>query len=544
MNRQKVLVISVLVPAVAVAVFLSVTLMRLIVSDVALGSSIDFSQLGLPSITEYISLFPWLAVMLFSLSILVTILLMRKLVIVLSNNSFLVASYSLSKLLIVWFLIFAGLTGLTQIISLDNSVMDSAAFRNLRTFASFGDSKLIVGTVLQIEQDNNAIKVVDQFGIETNVTFPETEDSISIDQEPDTTNVIVVDETYIQIGDEVALYVNILDSANLAWADIDRRASISETQTIENVRITNPVAVNPTFSSNVEASVGALVTQGQPSQQASNSSPDVTPTETSNPSAVTADPPTPIPVQTTTPTDDSRPVIKAFDNTRINQANTIYDFEGRNAADVSIEASNVEVRNLRGPGARRIGARNGKTISDSGFRDFDLTFANILMSDGADIIRPYFINGTDVNTQPNIGDGDIMQFFAYQGGDIVEPLVEGVVLYGKQRPSGSIAHNDTIQYTAISGGRVLDPIIRNSTLLGASSAAVQIKHVHGTITIENSTLSERFESFHAVIASEPRTNSTIRWINNTLLNGSSASFTNGWLRHPDSTGNLDGVTIR
>ena len=270
MNRQKVLVISVLVPAVAVAVFLSVTLMRLIVSDVALGSSIDFSQLGLPSITEYISLFPWLAVMLFSLSILVTILLMRKLVIVLSNNSFLVASYSLSKLLIVWFLIFAGLTGLTQIISLDNSVMDSAAFRNLRTFASFGDSKLIVGTVLQIEQDNNAIKVVDQFGIETNVTFPETEDSISIDQEPDTTNVIVVDETYIQIGDEVALYVNILDSANLAWADIDRRASISETQTIENVRITNPVAVNPTFSSNVEASVGALVTQGQPSQQASN----------------------------------------------------------------------------------------------------------------------------------------------------------------------------------------------------------------------------------------------------------------------------------
>jgi len=238
-----------------------------------------------------------------------------------------------------------------------------------------------------------------------------------------------------------------------------------------------------------------------------------------------------------------RVVVLADSGTVLDQANTIYDFQFGSPAEVVILASNVEARNIRGVGARRIGARNGVSITDSGFRNFEFTFAHVQMSGGATITRPYFIDGLDVNAQPNIGDGDLIQIFAYEG-NIIEPLIDNVTVYGKQRPAGSAAHNDGVQYTGLSGGQVWNPTIRNSTILGASSAAVQAKHVHGVFTIENSTLSERFESFHAVIAKPGDSSSSVLWRNNTLLDGASAAFTDGWSVHSSSDSPLPaGVTI-
>lgn len=249
-------------------------------------------------------------------------------------------------------------------------------------------------------------------------------------------------------------------------------------------------------------------------------------------------------VITTEPSGDTRPVVKATDTTIINQPSTIYDFEGRTAGEVEILASNVEVRNLKGGGARRIGDRSKNvTITDSGFRNFEFTFIN-LRSDGGDIVRPYFINGKDVNSQPNTGDGDIIQLWSTAGEDIIEPLLDNITAYGKQRPSGSKAHNDTVQYTAIGGGKVVSPTIRNSTLEGASSASVQIKHVSGTFTFENNTLSERYGSFHAVIGSDDAgLKPKLNWKNNTMKNDASAVFQYGWSYATGSEQNIPGISV-
>jgi hypothetical protein len=265
------------------------------------------------------------------------------------------------------------------------------------------------------------------------------------------------------------------------------------------------------------------------------------PTTTAAPVTTT----TAAPVTTTTAAPvsaDGRRVVMADASTVLDQPNTIYDFGYGKPGEVVILASNVEARNIRGGGARRIGARNGQSITDSGFRDFEFTFAHVQMSDGATVTRPYFIDGTDVNAQPNVGDGDIIQFFAY-GGDIIDPLVDNVTVHGKQRPSGSDAHNDGIQYTGMNGGEVVNPTIRNSTILGASSAAVQAKHVVGTFTIENSTLSERYGSYHAVIAKPGNSSSSFLWRNNTLLDGASVAATGGWSLAGGSNGTGGDVTI-
>ena len=229
-------------------------------------------------------------------------------------------------------------------------------------------------------------------------------------------------------------------------------------------------------------------------------------------------------------------------NTVLNQANTIYDFNFSSPGEVVIEASNVEARNIRGSGARRIGLRNGQSFTDSGFRNFEFSFAHIQMSDGATVTRPYFIDGVDVNGQPNVGDGDIMQLFAYEG-DIIAPLIDNVLIYGKRRPAGSDAHNEGIQFTGMSGGEVVDPTIRNSTVYGASSAGIQAKHVVGLFTFENNTLSEEFESYHAVIAKPGNSSSSILWRNNTLLDGASVAATNGWSVAAGSNGVGGNVTI-
>ncbi|RME29124.1 MAG: hypothetical protein D6798_00765 [Deltaproteobacteria bacterium] len=225
----------------------------------------------------------------------------------------------------------------------------------------------------------------------------------------------------------------------------------------------------------------------------------------------------------------------------LDQPGTIYDFAFSRPGDVIIAASGIEARNIRGPGLRRIDASAGD-ISDAGFRNAEFTFAHIRMRGGSRVIRPYFVEMTDVNPQPNVGDGDIVQIFAYEG-DIVEPLIERVVVRGKQRPAGSSAHNDAIQFTGIAGGRVLDPTIRDSTVLGASSAAVQAKEVYGTFTIEGTTLTERYGSYHAVIAKPGGGSAVMLWRGNTLLDASSVAATGGWRLDPRSDALPDGVVI-
>ena len=273
-------------------------------------------------------------------------------------------------------------------------------------------------------------------------------------------------------------------------------------------------------------------------------------TTTTAPPATTVPPTTTVPAPTTTvpattttvpatttttppPSGDDRPIVYADSSTVLDQPNTIYDFQFSSPGDVQILASNVEARNIRGPGARRIGDLGGLSITDSGFRNFEFTFAHVRMSDGATMTRPYFIDGVDVNSQPNVSDGDILQVFAYEG-DIIDPLIDNVTIYGKQRPEGSDAHNDGIQFTGIGGGEVWNPTVRNSHIEGASSAGIQAKHVHGVFTIEGNTLSERFGSYHAVIAKPGDSSSVVLWRNNTMIDGASAAMTGGWGVHPDS----------
>lgn len=236
-----------------------------------------------------------------------------------------------------------------------------------------------------------------------------------------------------------------------------------------------------------------------------------------------------------------RPIIVADANTVLDQPNTIYDFNNSSPGDVTIAASNVEARNIRGGGKRHIGVRNGQDIVDSGFRDFQFTFANVQIGGGGHAYRPYFINGTDVNGQPNVGDGDIMQMLAYEG-DIHDPLVDNVTIYGKERPAGSDAHNDGLQIEGLSGNKVWNPTVRNSHIEGASNVAILIQNTGGLVTIENNSLSERFGGYFAVNGIASGLNPTILFRNNTLLNGSSATFNGGWTLHSSSNG-LESVTV-
>lgn len=239
---------------------------------------------------------------------------------------------------------------------------------------------------------------------------------------------------------------------------------------------------------------------------------------------------------------DDRLVILAWADTALDQSDVIYDFEGRGAVDVTITAvANTTVRNIGGPGSRRVGDRDGVARSNIGFEDCEGTFFHMQHDGGATLVDPFFVRCHDVNPQPNVDDGDVMQCFAYQG-DIVRPLFGGCKAFGKQRPQGSGAHNDALQFTGIEGGRVIDPIVRDCLVEGASSAAIQAKHVHGLFTIEGCILSERFGAYHAVIAKPGDPTAQVLWRNNVLKDGASAALTGGWGRHPDTV-DQPGLTI-
>lgn len=253
------------------------------------------------------------------------------------------------------------------------------------------------------------------------------------------------------------------------------------------------------------------------------------------PEPPTNEPPVPPDPQ---PDPDDRPVIRVGGNLGkvvYRTPNQIIDFGGFNSPDVTILADNVEVRHLYGGGARRIGG-DGVDVHDSGFYDFHFTFAHFRTKRGSKTVDCYFKLGYDVNALPHVGDGDIIQCFGYDGGEIIRPLLEDITAYGKQKPSGSKAHNDTCQFSEIAGGVVRSPTIRRCRFEGASSAAIQIKGVADSFTIEDCVLSERFGSYHAVIAKATVNDVVLLWRNNDLQGGSAAFDDEGgrWVLHPDS----------
>lgn len=236
---------------------------------------------------------------------------------------------------------------------------------------------------------------------------------------------------------------------------------------------------------------------------------------------------------------DDREVIDASEMTGpvvLEVPNRIYDFGGVVAdRDITIAASFVEARNIRGPGARRIGERDGEDYIDSGFRDFEFTYMQTQNGGGGELIRPYFIDGVDINPDGREGEGSPAHIYAYQG-DIVEPLIENVTVRGWRVPDGSQAHNDAIHFTGIEGGVVRDPTLRNSSVKTGSALGVLLRHTHGLVTIEGSTFETRYTAFHAVLANGEGVDevTTVLWTDNDLVRASTATLINGVVLDPRS----------
>ena len=233
-------------------------------------------------------------------------------------------------------------------------------------------------------------------------------------------------------------------------------------------------------------------------------------------------------------TGDDRPVVDASELEGLvvlDQPDTIYDFGDVVAErDITIAASNTEARNIRGSGARRIGQRDGNDYVDSGFRDFEFTYMQTQNGGGGKLIRPYFIDGTDINEDDRVAEGSPVHIYAYEG-DIIEPLLEGITVRGWLVPEGSEAHNDAIHLTGITGGRVYDPTIRDSSVTSGAAIGLLTRHTYGLVTIEGSTFEGRYGSFHAVLGNSEDVEEmvTILWRDNTLVGSSTASFINGYL---------------
>lgn len=246
---------------------------------------------------------------------------------------------------------------------------------------------------------------------------------------------------------------------------------------------------------------------------------------------------------------DDRPVVdvSALDGVVVlDQPDTIYDFGGVAASrDITIAASNTEARHIRGPGARRIGQRDSVDYFDSGFRDFDFTYMQTQNGGGGRLVRPYFIDGTDINDDGRVADGSPVHIYAYEG-DVIEPLLEGMTVRGWVVPEDSEAHNDAIHFTGINGGRVFDPTVRDSSVTSGSAIGLLARHTYGLVTIEGSTFEARYGSYHAVLGNSEDVEElvTILWRDNTLVRASTASFLNGYELDPRSEVGDQAVTVQ
>lgn len=306
-----------------------------------------------------------------------------------------------------------------------------------------------------------------------------------------------------------------------------------------------------TGTSNITFSPGASVSRGQAATflyryvgSPSVKLPPANPTPTTTNSSCSNNSGT-----TSLPSTAGRTVIDASRWTGtliLNKPNTVYDFGNVSAGrDITIAASNVEARNIRGTGARRVGQRDGRDYADSGFRDFEFTYLQTQNGGGGRLIRPYFVDGTDVNPPDYEGEGSPVHIYAYEG-DVISPLIDGVTAAGWRLPEGSSAHNDGIHITGIGGGGVYDPVIRNSTVASGAAIGLLMRNVYGLVTIEGSTFSARFGALHAVLGDGEDTEALvgILWRDNTLVGGATASFLAGYELDPRSEVGSDAVVVQ
>jgi hypothetical protein len=225
----------------------------------------------------------------------------------------------------------------------------------------------------------------------------------------------------------------------------------------------------------------------------------------------------------------------------LDEPNTIYDFGNVPASrDITIAASNVEARNIRGSGARRIGLRDGRDYVDSGFRDFEFTYAATENGGGGELIRPYFVGGIDVNPDGKLGVGSPVHIYAY-GGDVIDPLIEDFEVRGWKIDTGNPdPHNDAIQFTGIDGGRVYNPTLREVDVKTGAAHGVLMRNVWGTVTVEDSIFQRRYGAFLAFFgnAEDVSDDVVVVWRNNSLPGdapgASTAAFRNGWSVDPSS----------
>lgn len=250
---------------------------------------------------------------------------------------------------------------------------------------------------------------------------------------------------------------------------------------------------------------------------------------------------------------NDRPVIDMKDQTgsiNLTTADRIYDFGGAAysaARDIRIHANNVEARNIRGTGSRRV----GRGTTDSGFRDAQYTYCQIDSAFGSgDTTRPYWVDCfmLDYPGTRFTYSWSPVQLYAYHG-NIIEPLFRNFTVYGYDvDPSGVDPHCDSMHLTSASGSNfgVVSPTFDNVDSYSGGSLGVLYRHTSGTVTVKNSTFRRRFGAGNAfqLNADDVPTTVTLLWQNNTLPQDNppsaySAVAFGGVAMHPDSDATIN-----
>ena len=183
---------------------------------------------------------------------------------------------------------------------------------------------------------------------------------------------------------------------------------------------------------------------------------------------------------------------------------------------------------------------------DSGFRNFEFTYVQTQNGGGGELLRPYWIGGTDVNpVGRQVDTGSPVHIYAYHG-DVIEPLIQDFVVRGWNKTGATSAHNDAIQFTGLGGGKVWNPTLRNVDVTSGAAHGVLMRHVWGVVTVEDSTFQRAYGAYFAFFgnAEDVSQTNTVLWRRNTLPDdqpGShAAAFRNGWDVHGSSDMSLAG----
>jgi hypothetical protein len=156
---------------------------------------------------------------------------------------------------------------------------------------------------------------------------------------------------------------------------------------------------------------------------------------------------------------------------------------------VTICGNNITVRNLRGPGARRIcrGSANCR------FEDFDFTFIQISGTTGGNTTDPQWVRGLYVGNCNTPQTGSDIQINAWANQLLIRPYMEQITACGHPLLNPP-DHNDTLIASHWSGSSpgVIDPTFLNCSF-GPSGASlgVLVRFVDGTVTIQGCTSTKR-----------------------------------------------------